>query len=172
MRILLVNPPRFHSIPVIREERCEITERDSVIPPYSLLQIASILMAKDHDVQLIDANGLNLNLEEVNERFKSTKYDMLIFRFTPTTFDWDTKIASISKKNHPNAWTAGICWTLRTVPSSVLESSVDLDVYIMHEYETVTSSLTSAIACGNDLSTVSGIAYRSGNKVKVNNSAR
>ena len=171
MRILLVNPPRFHGIPVIREERCEITERDSVIPPYSLLQIASILRAKDHEVQLIDANALDLNLKEINERFKSTKYDMLIFRFTPTTFDWDTKIASISKKNHPNTLTAGICWTLQTVPNSVLESSVDLDVYIMHEYEVVISSLTSAIAGGNDLSTVSGIAYRSGNEIKVNNAA-
>jgi hypothetical protein len=54
MRVLLVNPPRFHGIPVIREERCEITERYSVLPPYSLLQIASILRNERHEVQLID----------------------------------------------------------------------------------------------------------------------
>jgi anaerobic magnesium-protoporphyrin IX monomethyl ester cyclase len=171
MRVLLVNPPRFNGIPVIREERCEITERYSVLPPYSLLQIASILMTEGHEVELIDANGLNLNMEEVNERFKNAKYDVLIFRFTPTTFDSDTKIASISKKNHPNAWTAGICWTLQTVPTSVLQSSVDLDVYIRHEYETVTPSLISAFSRGSDLSTVPGIAYRSSDEVKINDPA-
>jgi len=48
MKVLLLNPPRFHRIPVIREERCEITERYSVIPPYSLLQIASLLRQHGH----------------------------------------------------------------------------------------------------------------------------
>ncbi|HII30061.1 TPA: cobalamin B12-binding domain-containing protein, partial [Candidatus Woesearchaeota archaeon] len=52
MRILLVNPPRFNSIPVIREERCEVTERYSVLPPYSLLQIAAMARAEGHEVEL------------------------------------------------------------------------------------------------------------------------
>lgn len=172
MRILLVNPPRFNGIPVVREERCEITERYSVLPPYSLLQIASILRTQGHQVQLIDANGWNLSWEEVNKRIKKVKYNILIFRFTPTTFDWDTKIASVSKKNHPNALTAGICWTLRTVPKEVLQGAVDLDIYIRHEYETVTPSLISAISHGDDLSTVLGIAYRGSHDVKVNGPAK
>lgn len=172
MKVLLINPPRFHGIPVIREERCEITERYSVLPPYSLLQIASILRSDGHEVQLIDANGWNLSWEEVNSRVRNMKYDVLIFRFTPTTFDWDTKIASISKKSHPNALTAGICWTLQTVPRGVLQSYVDLDIYIIHEYETVASSLISSISRDDNLSTVPGIAYRASNGIKVNDPAR
>lgn len=172
MRVLLVNPPRFNGIPVIREERCEITERYSVLPPYSLLQIASMLRTDGHEVELIDANGWNLSWEEVNERVNNTKYDVLIFRFTPTTFEWDTKIATISKKTYSNALTAGICWTLRTVPREVLQSSADLDIYIMHEYETVTPLLISAISRGNDLSTVPGIAYRSSTEINVNRAAK
>ena len=172
MRILLVNPPRFNGIPVIREERCETTERYSVLPPYSLLQMASMLRTGGHEAQLIDANGWNLNWEEVNEEVKNTKYEALIFRFTPTTFDWDTEVASISKKNHPNALTAGICGTLRTVPREVLQASVDLDIYIRHEYETVTPALIFALSCGDDLSTVQGIAYRSNDEIKVNSPAK
>jgi anaerobic magnesium-protoporphyrin IX monomethyl ester cyclase len=126
LNILLVNPPRFMGIPVIREERCEVTDRSSVLPPYSLLQIASVLKTECHAVELLDANGLNLTWNEVTERIKTTKYDVLIFRFTPTTFDLDIKIASISKENHPKARTVGICWTLQTVPDSVMQSSVDL----------------------------------------------
>jgi len=171
LRILLLNPPRFHGIPVIREERCEITERYSVLPPYSLLQVASILRAGDHEVQLIDANGWNLSWKEVDERVKNTKYDLLIFRFTPTTFDWDIKIASISKKSHPSALTVGICWTLRTFPRRVMQNVIDLDVYIMHEYEAVAPSLVSAIS-GGDLSSVQGIAYRNSNEIRVNDPAK
>lgn len=172
MRVLLVNPPRFHGIPVIREERCEITERYSVLPPYSLLQIGSILRNEGCEVQLIDANGWDLSWEEVAESVTKIDYDVLVFRFTPTTFGWDTELASISKKKHPSALTAGICWTLRTVPTAVLRSQIDLDVYIREEYETVVSSLISALSEGKDLSTVPGIAYRNGNEIKINGSAR
>jgi radical SAM superfamily enzyme YgiQ (UPF0313 family) len=172
MRVLLVNPPRFYGIPVIREERCEITERHSVLPPYSLLQVASILRNEGHGVRLIDANGWNLSWEELTSRIKDMKYDVLIFRFTPTTFNGDTMIASISKKICPKALTAGICWTLRTVPEEVLWGCADLDIYIMHEYETVVPTLISAISNGEDLSTVPGIAYRSSDEVKVNSPAK
>lgn len=171
MKILLINPPRFNGIPVIREERCEITERYSVLPPYSLLQIASILMAQGHEVQLIDANGLSIDWANLSKKIESLDYELLIFRFTPTTFDHDTKTASISKQYHPTAWTAGICWTLRTVPKSVLENSKELDIYIMHEYETVVPAMVSALAKRNELSTVEGIAYQSNGQIRINNPA-
>jgi len=76
LRILLINPPRFHGILVIREERCEITERYSVLPPYSLLQIASILRNEGHEVQLIDANGWNLSWEELMGGMRGARYDI------------------------------------------------------------------------------------------------
>src|SRR3990167_5285081 len=79
MKILLVNPPRVNGIPIIREERCEIIERNSIIPPYSLLQIGKILIELKHDVTLIDANGENLRFKDI----KLDGYNILIFRFTP-----------------------------------------------------------------------------------------
>jgi anaerobic magnesium-protoporphyrin IX monomethyl ester cyclase len=121
MKILLINPPRFNDLPVIREERCEITERYSILPPYSLLQIASILRNDNNNVRLIDANGWKLNWEQVENQIRKEKYDVLIFRFTPTTFDWDNKVCSISKENQASALTVGICWTLRTLPTQVLD---------------------------------------------------
>lgn len=172
MKVLLVNPPRFHGIPVIREERCEITERNSIIPPYSLLQIASRLRVEGHEVQLIDANGENLSWAELDRRIGDIPCNVLIFRFTPTTLSWDVKTASLSKKNNPWALTVGICWTLRTNPLKVMQNAIYLDVYIVHEYETVAPSLVSAVSEGRDLSTVSGIAYRHGDEIKINKLGR
>ena len=145
MKILLVNPPRYFGIPVIREERCEITERYSVLPPYSLLQLASLLRADGHEVRLIDANGSNLVWEELKARIRDIEYDVLIFRFTPTTFDWDLQTASFSKKKDRKSVTVGICWTLQSVARDVLQNCSDLDVYVMHEYEFVVPLLVSAL---------------------------
>jgi radical SAM superfamily enzyme YgiQ (UPF0313 family) len=172
MRLLLINPPRFNGIPVIREERCEITERNSIIPPYSLLQVGAELLADGHEVQLMDANGEDLTWEQLDARIRSFDYDVLVFRFTPTTLLWDLKTATLSKNHNPKAVTAGICWTMQTVPEAVLQSCPDLDVYIRHEYESVVPNLAAALSAGRDLSTVQGIAYRKGNEIAVTEPAK
>lgn len=119
----------------------------------------------------MDANGWNLDWQDLGARIKNMKYDVLVFRFTPTTFDWDLRSASLSKEYHPDALTVGICWTLQSLPREVLQSSDDLDVYIRHEYESVAPSLISAISRGENLARISGIAYRDGNEVRVNSPA-
>jgi anaerobic magnesium-protoporphyrin IX monomethyl ester cyclase len=99
MKVLLVNPPRFDGIPVIREERCEITERYSVIEPYSLLQIGSLLRIQGCKISLVDMNGFGLGYGALRTALQVEKPDVVIFRFTPTTFDWDMKTAEIIKEN-------------------------------------------------------------------------
>ncbi|MFI5449902.1 MAG: B12-binding domain-containing radical SAM protein [Candidatus Bathyarchaeia archaeon] len=172
MKVLLVNPPRFEGIPVIREERCEITERYSVLEPYSLLQIAAMLREKGHEVRLIDANGLNLDWPQTQSLMGQSSYDVLVFRFTPTTYDSDMKTASISKQIRPNAFSAGICWTLRTLPREVLTEAPALDAYIMHEYEAVTPILFDALSNGSGPDGVPGVAYRKDNEIIVNPAAQ
>lgn len=159
MNILLVNPPRINGIPVIREERCEITDRYSVIPPYSLLQIGSILRKEGHYVELIDANGFNIPYKEVEKKMGISNFDVLIFRFTPTTFDWDMEITRISKKRNRNAITVGLCLTLNSIPQIVLENAPNLDFYILSDYETVIPNLISSINSRN-YDAVNGISYR------------
>jgi anaerobic magnesium-protoporphyrin IX monomethyl ester cyclase len=168
LKILLINPPRFHGIPVIREERCEITERNSVLPPYSLLQVAAKLRADGHEIKLIDANGNNASWDNLSEQMKKVDYNVVLFRFTPTTFDWDIQVASISKNNHPEAYTVGVCFTLHTMPMEVLNRAPKLDIYIGEEYETVVPSLMTSISDSKDLASVQGIAYRNGDEIQVN----
>ena len=168
MNVLLLNPPRFERIPVIREERCEITERYSVLPPYSLLQIGGILRERGHEVSLIDANGFDLNWSETEELIRKSSYDALVFRFTPTTFDADMRAAHISKQIRPEASTAAICWTLHTVPREVMKESAGLDLYIIHEYEVVAPALLEALSSGRSLDDIRGIAYRKGDETVVN----
>ncbi len=170
MKVLLVNPPRFKKISVIREDRCEIIEKNSVLPPYSLLQIASLLRKKGHEVSLIDANGENINYPALEKMFSEMDYGAVIFRFIPTTFDWDLQTATISKK-YSDAATIGICWTLGYSARTVLNETKDLDIYISDEYEVVAPELIDNLSAAGELSDVAGIAYRYGGEIKVNKEA-
>lgn len=171
MRVLLVNPPRFEGIPVVREERCEIIERNSVLPPYSLLQIASLLRGRQHEVELIDANGEDISYPTFESLISKKDYDAIIFRFTPTTFDWDMKVTTISKK-YSDAYTIGICWTLNSFTKDVMNEAENLDIYLRHEYESVTTELIDTLSISTDLSNVNGIAYRNNGEMKITGDAQ
>ena len=172
MNVAIVNPPRYDGVSVVREERCEVVERYSVLEPYSLLQVASLLIAAGHRVRLLDANGTDASFADVESWLRASPYDVLIFRFTPTTFDHDLRVARISKEVRPDARTVGICWTLRTKPLEVLQEAPDLDVYLRHEYENVATQLVSALEDATPLDGVPGIAFRDDGHVRVTADAR
>jgi radical SAM superfamily enzyme YgiQ (UPF0313 family) len=165
MKIMLVNPPRFEGLPVIREERCEITERYSVLEPYSLLQLAAILRTGGHDVMLIDANGFDISFEHVEKKLIDVKPDVLIFRFTPTTFDHDTYICAMARKANPLMKTIGLCWSLNKVPQEVMNAVPDLDFFITGDYESVVPAIIDKLP---DAESVSGMAWHSPDGVRLN----
>ena len=171
MKVAIVNPPRFNGTSVVREERCEVTERYSVLEPYSLLQLASLVRSAGHSVRLIDANGADASFPEVESWLGASDYDAVVFRFTPTTFDHDMGLARMSKQIRPDAKTIGLCWTLRTVPGEVMEDSPALDIYLRHEYENVGPQLFEALDKGESLEKVPGLAYRDDGHVNVTPSA-
>ncbi len=168
MRVLFFNPPRFHGIPVTREDRCEITERNSVIPPYSLMQLAAILREKGHEVALIDANGEGISYQDVRYRLLvQSPFDLLIFRFTPTTFDHDLKAAELAKETSARTITIGLCWTLQSFAKEILKSCDSLDIYVLGESEAIVPNLVDALAQGGqrELRMVGGLAYKLGGEV-------
>lgn len=170
MKVLLVNPPRFNNLSVIREDRCEIIEKNSVLPPYSLLQIASLLRSRGHEVSLIDANGENIDYLAFEKMISEKDYESVFFRFTSSTFDWDMRVANISKK-YSDAHTIGICCTLVDFSEIVLNEAKDLDIYLRNNYETVAPELINKISARDELSDVAGITYRYNSEIKINRDA-
>ncbi|MDD1770720.1 MAG: radical SAM protein [Methanomassiliicoccales archaeon] len=168
MKVMLVNPPRFEGMPVIREERCEIVERYSVLEPYSLLQIAAILRKDGHQVSLMDLNGFDLGYDELMTNVESSRPDAVVFRFTPTTFDHDIKTAVVAKAAHEGMKTIGLCWTLRTRAEEVLREAPDLDIYATREYEVSVKGIVDALSKGEDLRSVGGAAFRTDKGVTIN----
>ncbi|MFQ5911200.1 MAG: B12-binding domain-containing radical SAM protein, partial [Thermoplasmata archaeon] len=110
-------------------------------------------------------NGFDLDWGQLRREMGRHDFDVLIYRFTPTTFDPDAGVATLAKELQPKATTAGTCWTLRENSEEVLRDAPDLDVFIRHEYEEVAPALVRALDRGEHLSSVPGIAFRANGTV-------
>lgn len=97
MKILLINPPRFKGNSMVREMRCAGLSPVSVYPPIELAYLAGIIR-KNFEVQILDANALDLNFEEVKKKINKTNPNFVIFTTSPTSFSWDAQIAKIAKE--------------------------------------------------------------------------
>jgi len=134
VQILLVNPPRYKGISVIREDRCENVDRDTVHTPTSLVYVAGVLREQGFKVGLLDANGLNLTYDYVEKYIKKHRPRWVVFRATPVTFYHDTETAKIARKN--GAKTFMLCWSLHNIPEKVRAECPELDVYCnLYHYE-------------------------------------
>lgn len=134
MKVLLVNPPRYKNIPVIREDRCENMDRDCVHPPTSLIYLAGVLQKEGFEVALLDANALDYDWEVVEHYVKMYRPDWILFRSTPSTFFEDTRIVNIAKKYHIK--TIMLNWNLHHAPLKVMKECPDLDFYAnFYHYE-------------------------------------
>lgn len=168
IRVLMVNPPRYKGLQVIREERCEIIEGSSVLTPYSLLQAAALVREITSNIKVIDANALDLSFAELEKRMSDIDYNVFFFKFTPTSFEEDINVAKISKRLRPEAKVVGLCYSLGHLSREVMEEAADMDIYIRHEYEVVTSELIKNL---NSLEKVDGITYRKSGKIILNKDA-
>ncbi len=146
MKILLINPPRVDGYPVVREERFEHKDIGSVYPPLSLLYQAAILRKNgNYKVKLIDANGLDLSLNEVMAEIINFSPDVLITRCGFDTQKKDIEILKIAKDS-------GAITILRNKIISDVPSIRDeilkkepVDIFINSEPEAVIDELIKAI---------------------------
>src|SRR5438552_2215021 len=97
-KVLVVNPPRFKGMPVIREDRCENVDVDCVQTPTSLVYIAGILKEQGHEVRIIDPNGQDYGYETIESMMYYYRPDWTVFRSTVSTFEEDTIVATLAKK--------------------------------------------------------------------------
>lgn len=166
MRVVFINPPRFNEvIPVTREDRCEVTDRYSIVPPYSLACMASILREKGHEVSIIDANAMKMTYADLKSRIQDVTVDAVVFRFTPTTYDWDMMVADFVKAKNNNIATIGVCLTLHLLGKEVLDRSPSLDYYLPLDWEDVLPNLLDFIESDGNF-VLSGVYYREDSEVR------
>lgn len=169
MDILLINLPRYKSIPVTREERCELISKSRVDTPATLLIMASLLRDEGYKIEFIDANAFNLSYENISEQMVKKKFDYVIFPFNTQIMDHDLEICNIAKKVNPSCITIGYSWYSRYYANEILTEYSNLDIYIIGPTLSVIGNLIERISENGDMGDVDGIAYRSkDNIIKIN----
>ncbi len=133
MKILLINPPRFHGNTVVREMRCASLATISVFPPVELAYLAGWLR-QYAQVKILDANALNQGLPKIAEVVKSFKPEAVVFTVSPTTFSEDAKVAKTVKAVDPQIKTILLDSHIAPVmPDKIKQTFPEIDYLVGQE---------------------------------------
>lgn len=162
---MLINPPRFRGIPVVREIRCAGTSPVSVYPPIDLAFIAAY-MRDETDVKLLDANALDLEWKQVKKEIREFRPDVVLFKTSPTTMAFDIKTADIAKQIDKKIITIlDDAHIVPFFPKKTLQKFKNIDILIRGESEKTVKKLLDAIKNKKDLKKVNGISFRKNKKI-------
>lgn len=107
-RVLVLNPPRVDGKPVVREERFEHKDFESVYPPLILLYCAGQIRDRLGDrveVSFLDAMGYDLSPDTVMARVAEIEPDIVVSRFAFDTYREDLELLAAIKAAHPKVVT-------------------------------------------------------------------
>ncbi|MFH1905586.1 MAG: B12-binding domain-containing radical SAM protein [bacterium] len=157
MKILLINPPKYDKrLYTLRDEIC--FQNVKYVPfPIRLAQIISVLKHVS-DVQVIDANALELGWGELEEQIPEC--DAVIFQSAAGLISHDMKVADIAKRKFGrNIKTILIESVLAPIyPERMLEDFPNLDIIVRGQPEVVIPDIVKNMK--SNLKDVKGIAFR------------
>ncbi|MDO9464837.1 MAG: radical SAM protein [bacterium] len=157
MKILLINPPKYDKrLYTLRDEIC--FQNVKYVPfPLRLAQVASVLKHVS-DVQVIDANALELGWAELEEQMPEC--DAVIFQSAAGLIAHDMKVADIVKRKFGrNIKTILIETVLAPIyPERILEDFMSLDIIVRGQPEVVIPDIVKNMK--SNLQNVKGIAFR------------
>lgn len=162
MKILLANPA------LSREEYKNpvISNLFSNAMPLGICYLASVLRREKIDVGLVDAAAERIGQEEIIERVKRERCDVLGITSTSVSFHRAVELAGLAKKNLGRKFPVIIGGAhISAVPlEAMAEKAFDIGVY--GEAEETLPELLRVLETGKNLAGVKGIYYRLDDEVK------
>ncbi|MDZ4199293.1 MAG: radical SAM protein [Kiritimatiellia bacterium] len=161
MRVMVINPPRVDRCTVVREERFEHRDVGSCYPPLSHLHVAGALEAAGHDVRLLDANGLDLSLEDVRRHMDEFRPEAVFARVAFDCQREDTQLLRYARETH-GAITLTRCKIIAEadfVLEAFLREFAFLDLFFLAEPDAVIVAALAALREGRPKSEIPGVAW-------------
>lgn len=146
MKILLINPP-------IRE-----WSKPNIVP-LGLGYIASVLRNCGHRVEVLDINGYRWPDEQIEERIKNAKFDIVGIGAIITVYKKVKWLIFLLRKYHPSKviMVGGSVGT--SIPEIILKKT-QADIVCMGEGEETVVDIVNCIEDGKDLKAVDGIWFK------------
>jgi len=157
VKILLINPPKYEEkLYTLRDEIC-FQDVKYVPFPLRLAQVASVLKHVS-DIQVIDANALELGWGELEEQMPEC--DAVIFQSAAGLITHDMKVADIAKRKFgKNVKTILIETVLAPIyPERMLEDFMNLDIIVRGQPEVIIPDIVKNMR--SNLKDIKGIAFK------------
>ena len=151
MKVLLVNPPWVY----------KRLYTHGIYPAYGLLMIATILKEHGHDVEILDANALDIELDGVCEHLARTDWDVLGLTTFTDTFAFAEGLGAWRHEHFPDRPLVLGGPLVSSAPEVVLQAA-KADVACLDEAFVTAPALFAALEAGTALSEVPGLLYRNG----------
>lgn len=154
MKITLVNPPyppSVHSHPPFI--------------PLGIAYLAAVAEKAGHQVKVIDCQAEKLNYESFRSRIAETPSDFIGATATTLLYKSAARILTVAKETQPNATTVLGGSHVTFWDENALKEYPSIDLIVRGEGEETLVELLETIESNADLTGVSGITYRDGDKV-------
>jgi anaerobic magnesium-protoporphyrin IX monomethyl ester cyclase len=160
MRILFLNPPfmpRFS-----REQRSPaVTKSGTLYYPMWLCYAAGYCEDLGHDVRLIDAPAVPLDLAGVLERLDGFVPELLVLDTSTPSLANDIAVAGELKKRWDKLFVVGVGPHVSALPAETLElANGALDAVCLGEYELTVAELAQRLSSQKALDGIPGLAIR------------
>lgn len=165
MKIVTLIPPSKHSKNVARDLVygcwCKGKRIAGIqFPPISQLMVSTVLKEDGHDVELLDAAAMYIDMDELKTIMADKKPDLVITLTSTMTMQEDAETLWEVKQACPNAKTVVTGSQPTFMPQATL-SRRGIDFIAMREQEAVLSALAKALDQGGDAyKDVLGIGYK------------
>ncbi len=151
-RILLINPAFQQGIRAIAQT--------TVGPPLGLAYIAAVLEREGYDVDILDANALNLDMKEIRDRAGEYAPDFIGFTATTPTVDLVHDAASSVKEVLPGVKALAGGAHVTCLPGETLDRYPAFDYLFLGEAEKTIVDFLKRVDDEDALKEVRGIAFK------------
>jgi len=160
MKILLVNPPRFHEL--VGKNPGVIEENRGYNPPLGILSLGTMirhLTGDKYDVELLDCQPRQLSYEWIEKFFKENQYDVVGLTTMTFTLIDVCKTVEIIKKCQKNCKVVLGGSHVHIFPKETLQLD-NVDYIIQGEGEYAFIELLNALTDDKCLTSIPGLGYK------------
>lgn len=158
-KVLLINLPYLEEVFGERESTGDIN------PPLGILYIASHLRKHGIEVDVLDANALEMKEDEIVDYVESRSPSIVGFTCTTIIMPAVIRMSKRVKKKDNLVMVGGP--HVSAVPVETLKESEDIDVVVVGEGEITALELAQAAGRGDRLYSIDGIVYRDRKSGKI-----
>lgn len=174
MRVLLLNPPPFEGVNVVREGRCmqRTSAWTTVWAPVSLATSAAALREHGFEVKLADCSVEDIDWPGLGALIAAYQPGLVIINTATPSIESDLAVAVLAKKAWPGTRTLAMGIHPSALKDSCFDLQADLDMVARGEPEFTIRDAALALREGAPLDDVAGLSFRRRDGTVVHNEKR